>query len=260
MDLGLHGKVALITGGSEGIGRATAELLASEGARVAICARRADRLRGAAEEIRQRTGGEVLDVPADVTVPEQLAAFVEAAAERWGRIDILVNNAGTAAAAPFERVTDEEWQRDLDLKLFAAIRASRAVIPHMRRVGGGRIILITHVGGKAPGPSSLPSSVSRAAGIALTKAMSKDLARENILVNTVCVGLIKSAQIERAARAHPPDLSLDEAYARMGANIPLGRVGEAEEVARVILALVSNLGSYVTGAAVNVDGGMGATV
>lgn len=260
MDLGLTGKVALITGGSEGIGRATAELLASEGVKVAICARRAARLREAAEAIRARTGGEVLDVPADVTVPEQLAAFVRAAAERWGRIDILVNNAGTAAAAPFERVSDEEWQKDLDLKLFAAIRASREVIPHMRRVGGGRIILIAHVGGKAPGPSSLPSSVSRAAGIALTKAMSKDLAKENILVNTVCVGLIKSAQIERAARARFPDLPLEEAYARMGANIPLGRVGEAEEVARVILALVSNLGSYVTGAAVNVDGGMGATV
>jgi len=260
MDLGLTGKVALITGGSEGIGRATAELLASEGVKVAICARRAARLQEAAEEIRRRTGGDVLDVPADVTVPEQLAAFVRAAAERWGRIDILVNNAGTAAAAPFERVSDEEWQKDLDLKLFAAIRASREVIPHMRRVGGGRIILITHVGGKAPGPSSLPSSVSRAAGIALTKAMSKDLAKENILVNTVCVGLIKSAQIERAARARFPDLPLEEAYARMGENIPLGRVGEAEEVARVILALVSNLGSYVTGAAVNVDGGMGATV
>jgi len=258
MDLGLEGRVALVTGGSEGIGKATAALLAREGARVAICARRPDVLAAAAEEIRAATGGEVLAVPADVTAPGDLERFVAEAAARWGRIDILVNNAGTAAAAPFEAVSDDAWRADLDLKLFAAIRASRLVIPHMRRAGGGRIVNVTHVGGKTPGPASLPSSVSRAAGIALTKAMSKDLAVANILVNTVCVGIIESAQIARAARQRFPELPLDEAYARMGAAVPLGRIGKAEEVAAVIVMLVSAAGSYVTGAAINVDGGMGA--
>ncbi len=258
MDLGLEGKVALVTGGSEGIGKATAALLAREGAHVAICARRPDVLAAAADEIRAGARGEVLAIPADVTVPGDLERFVGEAAGWWGRIDILVNNAGTAAAAPFEAVSDDAWRADLDLKLFAAIRASRLVVPHMRRASGGRIVNITHVGGKTPGPASLPSSVSRAAGIALTKAMSKDLAAHNILVNTVCVGIIESAQIARAARQRFPDLPLEEAFARMGATVPLGRIGKAEEVAAVIVMLVSNAGSYVTGAAINVDGGMGA--
>lgn len=258
MDLGLAGKVALVTGGSEGIGKATATLLAQEGAKVAICARRRDVLDSAAAEIRARTNGEILAMPADVTIPEDVNRFVTTAATEWGRIDILVNNAGTAAAAPFEAVGDEAWQADLDLKLFAAVRASRLVIPYMRSVGGGRIVNVTHVGGKTPGPASLPSSVSRAAGIALTKAMSKDLAPHNILVNTVCVGIIESAQIARAARERFPGMPLEEAFARMGSAVPLGRIGKAEEVAQVIVMLVSAAGSYVTGAAVNVDGGMGA--
>lgn len=260
MDLGLEGKVALVTGGSEGIGKATARLLVREGANVAICARRADVLAAAAEELREGARGEVLAVPADVTLPADLERFVAEAAARWGRVDILVNNAGTAAAAPFEAVDDEAWRADLELKLLAAVRASRLVVPHMRRAGGGRIVNVTHVGGKAPGPASLPSSVTRAAGIALTKAMSKDLARDNILVNTVCVGIIESAQIARAARARFPELPLEEAFARLGAGVPLGRIGRAEEVAAVIAMLAGRPGSYVTGAAINVDGGMSAVV
>lgn len=260
MDLGLEGKVALVTGGSEGIGKAIARLLAQEGANVAICARRADVLAAAADELREGARGEVVAVPADVTLPSDLERFVAVALARWGRVDILVNNAGTAAAAPFEAVDDDAWRADLELKLLAAVRASRLVVPHMRRAGGGRIVNVTHVGGKAPGPASLPSSVTRAAGIALTKAMSKDLARDNILVNTVCVGIIESAQIARAARARFPELPLEEAFARLGAGVPLGRIGRAEEVAAVIAMLVGKPGSYVTGAAINVDGGMGAVV
>ncbi len=260
MDLQLSGHTALITGGSEGIGKATAIELAREGASVALCARREDVLRAAAEEIRKEARGKVLDIPADVTRQEDIDRFVEQAADRFGRIDILVNNAGTAAGAAFEKISDDAWGADLDLKLMAAVRVSRTVIPHMREQGGGRIVNIAHVGGKAPGPNSLPSSVSRAAGIALTKAMSKDLAGDNILVNAVCVGIIKSGQISRAASARFPDASLDEAFEKMGAPIPLGRVGEAREVATLIAYLASPLGSYVTGTAINVDGGMGATV
>jgi 3-oxoacyl-[acyl-carrier protein] reductase len=260
MDLQLTGRAALITGGSEGIGKATAIELAREGAHVAICARRADVLAAAAEEIRREARGEVLDIVADVTRPEDIDRFVGDAHARLGRIDILVNNAGTAAGGPFEGIPDEAWGMDLDLKLMGAVRTSQAVVPHMKQQGSGRIVNVAHVGGKAPGPNSLPSSVSRAAGIALTKAMSKDLAQHNILVNAVCVGIIKSGQISRAAGARFPDLPLDQAYEKMGAPIPLGRIGEAREVATLITYLASPLGGYITGTAINVDGGMGATV
>lgn len=259
-DLGLSGKVAIVTGGSEGIGKATALALVKEGARVAICARREDVLQEAAREIKAATEGEVIAVRADVANPSDLEGLVKRVVETYGGVDILVNNAGGAAGAPFEAVTDEAWQADLDLKLFAAIRASRLVIPHMRARGGGRIINITMIGGKQPGTRSVPSSISRAAGIALTKALSKDLARDNILVNTVCIGVIKSGQQSRNAVRSFPGLELEEAYREMGKGIPMGRVGETEEAANAILFLASNMASYITGASINVDGGTSGVV
>jgi NAD(P)-dependent dehydrogenase (short-subunit alcohol dehydrogenase family) len=260
LDLGLAGKVAIVTGGSEGIGRATAALLAAEGAKVAICARREQVLAEAAAAIRGATGADVLTVAADVTRAEDISRVVETVATRLGPPVILVNNAGTSAAAPFERVSDDAWAADLDLKLMGAVRFSRLTVPFMRAAGGGAIVNVTAVAGKHPGAGSMPTSVSRAAGIALTKAMSKDLGPDNIRVNTVCIGLVKSAQIERAATARFSDLPLDQAYARMAAGSALGRIGEAEEAARVIAFLVSGAASYVTGVAVNVDGGLSATV
>ncbi len=260
MDLGLTGRVALITGGSEGIGRATARALAREGARVAICARRPDVLAQAAAAIKAETGAEVLAVPGDVTRAEEIERVVTAVTRELGTITVLVNNAGTSAAAPFESVDDAAWQADLDLKLMAAVRTTRLVVPGMKAAGGGRIVNVTNIGAKQPGPSSLPTTVSRAAGIALTKAMSKDLARYNIRVNAVCIGLIKSAQIERMARRRFPDLPLEQAWARMAEGIPLGRVGEAEEAADVITFLLSDRASYVTGTAVNIDGGTSGVV
>ena len=260
MNLELTGKVALITGGSEGIGKASAAEFVREGGRVAICARRKDVLEAAAAEIRAAHGGEVLAIPADVSTREGCEVFVQQALSHFGRIDILLNNAGRSAGGPFEALTDEDWLPDIDLKLMAAVRCSRAVIPAMRAVGGGRIINITHVGGKAPGAGSMPSSVIRAAGIALTKPMSKDLAKDNLLVNTICVGLIKSGQIERAARGRFPGDGLDDAYTKMGAAIPLARVGESREVAAMVAFLASGVGGYITGASINIDGGMGATV
>jgi NAD(P)-dependent dehydrogenase (short-subunit alcohol dehydrogenase family) len=251
--------VALITGGSMGIGRAAAIELAREGAMVAICARRPDVLAEAVDAIQHESGSnDVIGIPADVRDPADIDRFIAAARERFGRIDILVNNAGTSAARPFETITDDEWQSDIDLKLMAAIRCSRAALPAMREAGGGRIINITAVGGKHPGPASVPTTVSRAAGIALTKAMSKDLAKDNILVNTVCIGLVRSEQIERAAGRF--DLPLDEGLARLGQNVPLGRIGEAAEVAALITFLASARASYITGVAINADGGMSAVV
>ncbi|HLZ69731.1 MAG TPA: SDR family oxidoreductase [Dehalococcoidia bacterium] len=260
MELGLRDTVALVTGGSEGIGKAAAAELAREGARVAICARRADVLEAAAAEVRTAGGGDVLAVPADVRKPEELARCVETVRETFGPITRLVNNAGTSAAGPFESVGDEDWYADLDLKLMAAIRTTRLIVPQMREAGGGRIVNITNIGAKQPGARSLPTSVSRAAGIALTKALSKELARDQILVNTVCIGLVKSAQLERRAVASFPDLPLDQAWARLGENVPLGRVAEASEVGALIAFLCSARAAYITGVAINFDGGSSGVV
>ena len=255
LELGLGGKIAIVTGGSEGLGRATAERFAREGARVAICARRKDVLEQAAERIRKVSGAEVLAQPADVTVAGDVEAFVNAVVARFGGVDILVNNAGTSSAAPFLDVDDTTWQRDIDVKLIAAIRFCRLVIPLMRQRGGGRIINVTTVGGKTPAPRSLPTSVTRAAGINLTKSLASELAAERILVNTVCLGLVKSAQWERRAKG---DL---EAYYREAAKrVPVGRVGEAEEFADLVAFLVSERAGYITGTAINFDGGMASVV
>lgn len=263
MDLGLKGKVAIITGGSEGIGKAAAESLAAEGVRVVICARRADVLEEAAAEIRQATGGEVLAIPTDVTQPDQVKALFDKTIEAFGRLDILVNNAGTSSAHPFEAITEAVWQADLQLKLFGAIYCTQAALPYLKAQGAGRIINITTPGGKAPGARSAPTSVSRAAGIALTKALSQEYAADNILVNTVCIGLIKSGQHERRwAKTHPenPELTLEAHYEAMGRSVPLGRVGEAREAGDLIAFLASERASYITGTAINVDGGRSAVV
>lgn len=258
MELGLKGKAAIVTGGSAGIGLATAVRLAAEGVHVAIAARRADVLERAAAQVREaaREGARVLAVPADVTRPEDLQRLFDAVAERFGRLDILVNNAGTSAAAPFESVTDEGWAADLDLKLHAAIRTSRLAVPLLRRQAGGRIVNVTTSSAKTPGASSLPTSVSRAAGIAFTKALSRDLAADGILVNTVSIGVLKSEQQERGAQRR--GLTPEQHYEQLGKSVPLGRVGEAHEVADVIVFLASGAASYVTGASINVDGGSGA--
>jgi 3-oxoacyl-[acyl-carrier protein] reductase len=256
MELDLEGKVAIVTGGSEGIGRATGILLAHEGAKVALVARRPDVLDEAVAEV----GHGAIAISADVTDLADVERVVRVTVERLGPPTILVNNAGRSAGGRFESVTDEAWQDDLDLKLGAAVRLSRLVIPYMREAGGGRIVNVTAVAGRTPGAGSVPTSVSRAAGIALTKALSKELAPENIRVNTVCIGLIKSAQIGRAAMRQFEGLSLEDAYGRLGKGVPMGRVGEAAEAANVIGFLVSDAASYITGVAVNIDGGASAVV
>lgn len=253
MDLGLRGKVAVVTGGTEGIGRATALKLAREGAKVAICARGAALLEKTADEIR-KAGGEVLAVAADMSKTADIERFINAVTTRFGRLDILVNNAGTSARGKFLEVDDATWRADLELKLFGAIRCTRLAVPHMKQQGGGRIINITISSAKQPGAQSMPTSVSRAAGLALTKALSKEFAADNILVNTVCIGKIKSGQHER--RYAKEGVSAEQYYGQMGRDIPLGRVGEAEEVANVITFLASDAASYVTGSSINLDGGI----
>jgi 3-oxoacyl-[acyl-carrier protein] reductase len=260
MDLGLKDKVALITGGSKGIGFETALQLALEGAKVAICARTASDLEAAATEIQEQTHGNVFFIDGDVSTEQGCKRVVEGTYQHYGRLDILVNNAGTSAAKTFTSVEPAAWQHDLDLKLFAAIHCSQTAIPLIKQGGGGAIVNVTAIGGKTPPYSSLPTSVSRAAGLALTKAMSKDLGADNIRVNAVCIGLIRSNQIENKWKAAHPELSWDEYAALPQHGIPLGRIGDTAEAARVITFLVSDAASYISGTAVNIDGGKAAAL
>ena len=260
MDLGLTDKVAIVTGGSEGIGKAAAQRMAEEGARVVIVARGQEKLDQAALDIRTATEGMVLPVSADISHPDSAEQVVQTALDNFGRVDILVNNAGVSLAKPFEDVTDDEWEYDFDLKVWGAVRLIRSSIPEMRKVGGGRIINVTNLGGRTPGPGSMPTSISRATGIAITKGLSKDLAKDNILVNTVCIGIVKSGQhtrrYDRLVETNP-DLTLDEFYNQtaIARGVPLGRIAETEEAGDVIAFLASERASYLTGIAINIDGG-----
>ena len=256
LELGLAGKVVIVTGGSEGLCRACVERFARSQAKVAMCARRKDVLERAAGEVRAATGAEILAMATDVTQAAEVDAFVAATVQRFGGVDILVNNAGTSAAGAFEAVDDATWQTDIDVKLMAAVRFCRLVIPHMKRRGGGRIINVTTVGGKAPAARSLPTSVTRAAGINLTKSLAHEYAADKILVNTICLGLVKSAQWERRSKGG----DVESYYKDVAKRIPVGRVGEAAEFADLVAFLTSARAGYITGTAVNFDGGMSAAV
>ena len=265
MDMGLQDKVAIITGGSYGIGKAAAMSMAEEGARVVIVARRPDVLEEAAQDIRTATESLVLPVTGDVSAADTAARVVKTTLENFGRIDILVNNAGVSMAKPLEEVSDEDWESDFELKVWGAIRLIRSVVPEMRKVGGGRIINVTNLGGRTPGPASMPTSISRAAGIAITKGLSKDLGKDNILVNTVCIGSIKSGQTERRyerLKESNPSVTIEDVYQQSvdARGIPLGRVGETREAGEVIAFLASERASYLTGIAVNIDGGTSSVV
>ena len=265
MDLGLQDKVAIITGGSDGIGKAAALSMAKEGAAVVIVARRQDVLDQAAQEIMTATEGQVLSISADVMEPGSARNIVQSTLDKFGRVDILVNNAGTSMAKAFEGVSRDDWEFDFEVKVWGAVRLMQESIPEMRKVGGGRIINVTNLAGRTPGPSSMPTSISRAAGIAITKGLSKDLAKDNILVSTVCIGLIKSGQHQTNYEARvqsDPGLTIDAFYDNLAASrsVPLGRVGEPEEAGDVIAFLASERASYLTGIAVNLDGGTSAVV
>ncbi len=253
MDLELKDKVAIVTGGTQGIGKAAALRLAAEGARVVIAARGRELLDQVAGEIRA-AGGSVAAVQADVSRAEDCARLVAEAVQAFGRLDILVNNAGTSATGEFEAVTDDLWQADFELKLFAAIRLARLAIPHMKRQGGGRIVNITNIGAKQPRAKSMPTTVTRAAGLAFTKALSKEFAPHQILVNAICIGSVRAGQHDR--KAAKAGIAAEQYYANMGKDIPLGRVGRAEEVANAIAFLASGAASFITGSSLNLDGGV----
>jgi NAD(P)-dependent dehydrogenase (short-subunit alcohol dehydrogenase family) len=258
MDLELAGKTVLITGGTDGLGLALARRLSAEGASVAVCGRDHDRLR-AAEASVQDAGGDILAVRADVSSTADLEAFVDAAVGRWGRIDGVVHNAGRSAAGTIQSIDDGAWEGDLALKLMAAVRLTRLALP-LLRASRGAILFTLATAAKAPGGRSEPSSVSRAAGMALMKALSKELAPDGIRVNAVLIGLIESGQWVRAAAGSGQELL--EFYDRFArdAGIPLGRFGRSEEFADLGCFLLSERASYLTGAAINLDGGLSPVV
>ncbi len=254
MDLDLGDKVFLITGGSSGLGKALAGQLVEEGAAVALMARDVDRLTSAAEALRD-AGGEVLDFAGDVRRVEDLTRFVASATDRFGRIDGIVNNAGELAAGSFAEHDDGVWEEDLALKLMGAVRLTRLALPSLR-ASRGAVLNTLAVSGKAPDALTTPTSVSRAAGLALTKALSRELAPEGIRVNAILIGVIESGQLERYAA--DAGITPREYYERMvsSSGIPLGRVGHPREYADLASFLLSPRASYVTGTAVNLDGGL----
>ena len=257
MELGLRGRKAIVTGGSKGLGRAIAEELAREGADVAICARHGDEVRRAGREL-EAIGTTVVAEPADVTDPAEVASFVARAADAMGGIDILVNNAGRAHPGMFATLSDEDWKSDLDVKLFSMIRCSREVLPHLRARGGGRIVNIGAVYGKYPDPAFFATSTNRAACMAFTKALAMELATDRILVNIVNIGFVVTPQWKDIHRRRAPELSEDQFFANMAAaEVPLGRFGRPDEVAGMVAFLAGERASYITGASIDVAGGMG---
>ena len=253
MDIRLDGRAALVTGGSQGIGLAIATEYARSGADVAIVARRVEVLETAKAAIEKQARGKVVAISADVATAEGCeAAFVQTKAA-FGQVDILVNNAGHSMRGAFETLTDEQWQSDLDLKLFGAIRMCRQALPEMRERRWGRVINIIMVGAKAPVAAQAPTAVSRAAGMSLTKILASEYAPHNVLVNALLVGKIESNQWER--RAERENRPLEDIYAELGKTIPMGRVGTAAEFANAACFLASDAAAYITGTAINVDGG-----
>jgi 3-oxoacyl-[acyl-carrier protein] reductase len=259
MDVRMDGRVAVITGASTGLGLAMAKEFAASGGSVALLARKADALAAAKAEVAKAAGKANTKIEAyscDVSKAAPIADTIKKVVADFGKVDILVNNAGISHAKAFDTVTDEDWQGDLDLKLFAAIRLARAVLPGMRERKWGRIINVLNIGAKAPGANSTPTSVSRAAGLALTKAMSQENAQHGVLVNAMLVGLIESDQWARRHKAANDGKTYQQFIDGMAkGRIPIGRMGKAEEFARMACFLCSDAGSFITGVAINVDGG-----
>ncbi len=253
IEMRMDGRCALITGGSKGIGFAAAMNFMRAGASVAIVARRPDVLEEARQALAREGKGKVVAIAADVSKADDCARAFASAEKELGKVDVLLNNAGTHSNGPFEAATDAIWQQDFDLKLFSAIRLARAALPGMKARKWGRIVnVLARTAGQrhdARRPRCTRSS-------ALTKVLSNEGAAHNVLVNAVLVGLIQTDQWVRGHAQENKGRTLDEYLAEMAVRVPMGRIGTAEEFANMVLFLASDAGTYVTGTAINVDGGM----
>lgn len=262
MDLGLKDRAVILTGASRGIGRAAAAAFAAEGARLAVCSRNGDELRAAL-----RADGipddRLLIMQADVGRAADVEAFVRAALDRFGAVHVLVNNAGAGLPAAFEELPDDRWGAVLEQNLWSVIRVTRAVLPAMTAAGGGRIINVSALSGLRPRLGQVASNVAKAGVVSLTKSLAAELGPHKILVNAVCPGMVLTTRwVARVAKmAREQGISEEEAKYRMaGYGIPLGRFGDPGEAAGIILFLASRYASYITGTAIEVDGGLGACI
>jgi NAD(P)-dependent dehydrogenase (short-subunit alcohol dehydrogenase family) len=253
MEITLTGRAAIVTGGSKGIGLAIATRFAASGADVAIIARGREGLDQAIRTVGTAAKGRVAAIQGDVAIAGDIERAYGEAMKELGKIDIVVNNAGTSRTGAFEEITDEIWREDFDQKLFAAIRLTRLVWPQMKARRWGRVINVLNVGAKAPRPKSAPTSITRAAGMALTKVLAGEGAPHNVLVNALLVGFIEADQHVRAAEK--AGIALKDYVNTRIQDVPLGRIGRAEEFANIACFLGSDAAAYITGTAINVDGG-----
>ena len=264
MDLGLAGRRAIVTGGSKGLGKAIAAELSAEGVSVVICSRHADEVAATAAELTKQLAaagpgaGAVVAMTCDVTDPDQVTTFVDAAVSALGGLDILVNNAGGARPGQFGTLTDDDWHADIEVKLFSQIRCTRAALPRLRRSTAPRVININAVYARYPDPAFLASSVNRASCLSLSKALSIELGRDGILVNSVNIGLVETPQWQNIHHRRAPDMPAEEFFGQLAAvEVPLGRFGQPDEVAGLVTFLASERASYIAGASIDVAGGMG---
>ena len=256
MEVRLDGRSAIITGASAGLGLAMAKEFAASGADVAMLARRPEVLEQARQAVAAGAqGGRVATFVCDVAKADDIKKTFDGVIRAFGKVDILINNAGQSRAMPSEQITDEIWHEDLELKLFAAIRLARLAWPGMKERHWGRIINVLNLGAKAPRANGAPTAVSRAAGMAFMKVLAGEGAPHGILVNGMLVGLIDSDQHVRRHAREGANVSYEEFRGKMGANVPIGRVGKAEEFAAMACFLCSDLAGFTTGAAINMDGG-----
>jgi 3-oxoacyl-[acyl-carrier protein] reductase len=257
MDLGLKGKVAAVAAASEGLGKASALELAREGCAVAICARDEGPLQATAQEIRDATGARVVAVVADMTKAEDITRFIDTARAELGDPLVLVTNAGGPPAGTFDQFDDAAWERAFNLTLMSTVRLIRAALPGMRKAGWGRIINITSVSVKQPIDELLLSNAIRPGVIGLAKTLATQLGPEGITVNNVAPGstLTDRQHSLARARAEREGRTADEVITDAGASIPVGRIGQPEELAAVVAFLASTRASFVTGSTIAVDGG-----